>query len=108
MNQSEMPAVFESLPLEMPAVLKVSVVPHTGNKETALHFPEDRNKCVPLPLRKKMAKSMFSNQGSSGDCAPKIHRYCNLAGAGAPAPLGFFEDQKFAHLKLNSASYFCS
>lgn len=54
-----MPAAFESLPLEMPAVLKVSVVPHTGNKETAQHFPEDRNKRGLLSLRKEMAKSRF-------------------------------------------------
>lgn len=54
-----MPAVFESLPLEMPAVLKMSAVPHIGNKETALHFPEDTNKCGLLPLRKEMAKSRF-------------------------------------------------
>jgi len=30
MNQFEMPEVFENLPLEMPAVLKISVVPHVA------------------------------------------------------------------------------
>lgn len=110
MNQFEMPEVFENLPLEMPAVLKASISTYSiyfRKQRMALHFLEDRNKCVSSPLRKVMTTSVFKS-GEPRRLGPKIRKYCNSAGAGVLALLGLFEDHGLACLQLNSLSHLCS
>lgn len=70
----------------------------------ALHFLEDKNKCVSSPLRKVMTMSVFKS-GEPRRLWQKIHRYCNSAGAGVLALLSLFEDHGLPCLQLNSVTF---